>query len=738
MNPKYKYTTFDVETTWLDNKNDHIIQIWLIQFDHNFEIIQKFESYINPGIEIEKLKSIVWFITNIDPSQLWGFPQISEFEEQIQWFFGSDVVVIGHNIQFDIWFVRKCMDITYNQIIDTLPLARNLLHYIPSYAQESIHNHLLSNPVKNVKSNYSHYINIYTEWNTKHHDAMYDSLVNLSIFRYFVDYIYSLTSYYPRLANHLADDKFWNIFGNWEKKEFSYHIPHFSLIHTPKANTSNNPICDISKLKSFDKVYIWDLEFEEFMLDLVKNNKIIISTNSASKLQIIKSILVRNSVKWFGFLKPSQSIDNDLLDNWIKTDLNTDELWFLVKYISHHYVWLSVLDLNCESDYQVYNLIRKDSEISAENIVLCTHNGLFANLENDFMDDYAVAFLDNDRWYSSMLKYVSKPIDIMNMVYIFDNIRYKYNKLYQIQKLKNLNLELKDDWVVNQLEYIYERFLVFFGNINMEMQKYLANKKADDDGRYKIESIGSNNENFKASKMLFLEIIERLEILWEWSDFMWKDYEILLEQITKIQNIFTKFTTVFLKVDFQWYREYVYINNNNYVTYDEFRTFMKKTKTVVFTNYDKIGVKLNLENQDKKDQVEGKTENQIEQNIISQTINNVNNFDEILQKLAHNDTAKLTDHIYIFSNSKSKSKGYFDKIIAKWVDKNYDIYIENITWWVGKILWLAEKSKKFILIWWYELYMSAIAKNVNISDIYIIGNIWLMHNQIINDMKYYT
>ena len=92
---------------------------------------------------------------------------------------------------------------------------------------------------------------------------------------------------------------------------------------------------------------------------------------------------------------------------------------------------------------------------------------------------------------------------------------------------------------------------------------------------------------------------------------------------------------------------------------------MKKTKTVVFTNYDKIGVKLNLENQDKKHKVEGKTENQIEQNIISQTINNVNNFDEILQKLVHNDTAKLTDRIYIFSNSKTKSKGYFDKIIAK-------------------------------------------------------------------------
>jgi hypothetical protein len=150
---------------------------------------------------------------------------------------------------------------------------------------------------------------------------------------------------------------------------------------------------------------------------------------------------------------------------------------------------MSVLDLNNESDYQIYNLIRKTAEISAENIVLCTHNGLFANLENEFMSDYTVAFLDNDRWYSSMLKYVSKPIDIMNMVYIIDNIRYKYSKLFEIQKLKNPQIEQKPDGVVNQLEYIYERFLVFFGNINMEMQKYLSDKKVDDDGRYKIESI---------------------------------------------------------------------------------------------------------------------------------------------------------------------------------------------------------------------------------------------------------
>lgn len=715
LSQKYKYTFFDVETTWLNANQDHIIQIWLIQVDANFQIIKKFESYIKPIVGIEKLKSIVWFITNIDINTLAEAPDFDEVKHEVMSFFGEDVIVIWHNIEFDIWFLRKYMPTIFCKYIDTLSLSRNLLHYLPSYSQESIHNYL-NNSVSIYRQYISDIIPIIEE---KHHDAMYDTSINLAIFHYLVDQIHSLTLSYPWIVNHFCIDEFWSTFGEWHNIDISYHIPHFNKIFSPKSNNSWEPICNLTKQDFFKKIYMWNVDLEFFILDIIKNDKIILATNSNSKLQIIKTILINNNIKGFGFLKPGQTIDNDLLDNWIKTKLDTAEIGFLLKYISHHKAWLSVLDLNSESDYQIYNLIRKDSQISSENIILTTHAWLFANIENDMLSDYTIIFMDNDWRYSSMLKYISKPIDIMNMVYIIDNIRYKYHKLFQIQKLKNPNIDKKSNGVVAQINIIYDRFLVFFANINIEMKHYLTNIRHDDDGRYKIQQIWNNNSDFQTSKKLFVEIIDKIEILSEYSDFLWKDYDLLAEQILKIQNIFTKFTTVSLKTDYQWYRQYIYLNNNNYLTYDEFKDFFKKNKVVFFTIYDQIGQNIYTNN----------IPSQQKYPISIPQIHNITTFENFI---------KNTDgtYIYIYSNSKNKSKSYFDEIIKNQINKEYDIHVENITGGFGKILWLIS-DKPFILIWWYELFMWARAKWINISDIYIIWSLWLLHNQIINDMKYW-
>ena len=40
------YIAFDVETTGLDTQKDEIIQIGIVQFDHNFEIKKKFSSLV--------------------------------------------------------------------------------------------------------------------------------------------------------------------------------------------------------------------------------------------------------------------------------------------------------------------------------------------------------------------------------------------------------------------------------------------------------------------------------------------------------------------------------------------------------------------------------------------------------------------------------------------------------------------------------------------------------------------
>jgi len=53
----------DLETTWVDSKNDKILEVALVKFDENtFEIIDTFSTLINPWIPIPE---VISNITNI-------------------------------------------------------------------------------------------------------------------------------------------------------------------------------------------------------------------------------------------------------------------------------------------------------------------------------------------------------------------------------------------------------------------------------------------------------------------------------------------------------------------------------------------------------------------------------------------------------------------------------------------------------------------------------------------------
>ena len=115
----------DLETTGLDKKKDSIIEVALVRFDeHTFEILDTFDTLVNPWIPIPALNSS---ITNIYDEDVRGKPMWWEISEKVRDFI-ADSPVLWHNIAFDIWFLSTHnIDIVSNPVIDTFNLSNFLV-----------------------------------------------------------------------------------------------------------------------------------------------------------------------------------------------------------------------------------------------------------------------------------------------------------------------------------------------------------------------------------------------------------------------------------------------------------------------------------------------------------------------------------------------------------------------------------------------------------------------------------
>lgn len=112
----------DLETTWLDNKKDKIIEVALVKFDSdNFEIIEKFWSLINPLVPIPEINSN---ITNIFDSDVKDAPIFdNEMIKKVSDFIW-DLPILWHNTYFDRDFlISAWVDIEKNIVLDTFSLA---------------------------------------------------------------------------------------------------------------------------------------------------------------------------------------------------------------------------------------------------------------------------------------------------------------------------------------------------------------------------------------------------------------------------------------------------------------------------------------------------------------------------------------------------------------------------------------------------------------------------------------
>ena len=117
------YVVLDTETTGLCPGKDRIVELSMVRV-RNHRIVSEFSQMFNPQQPIGYGASKVNGITN---DMVWDKPLIKDYKEKILDFLGFDVIV-GHNIRFDISFLRKelgqCIDCF--DTLDTITMARAL------------------------------------------------------------------------------------------------------------------------------------------------------------------------------------------------------------------------------------------------------------------------------------------------------------------------------------------------------------------------------------------------------------------------------------------------------------------------------------------------------------------------------------------------------------------------------------------------------------------------------------
>jgi DNA polymerase-3 subunit epsilon/ATP-dependent DNA helicase DinG len=111
--------SLDIETTGLDPVNDAIIEIGAVRFNGS-RVEAEYSQLINPGRPIPPM---IIQLTGIKDDMVRREPPIKAIIQDFENFVGT-CPVLGHNVRFDLGFLRKqTRAFEYNDIIDTYELA---------------------------------------------------------------------------------------------------------------------------------------------------------------------------------------------------------------------------------------------------------------------------------------------------------------------------------------------------------------------------------------------------------------------------------------------------------------------------------------------------------------------------------------------------------------------------------------------------------------------------------------
>ncbi len=711
LNKNFRYLALDFETTGLDPKKDEAIQIGLAEIDINWKIIKEFKSFLKPQKDIKELKDLVAYITWISLDDLQKAPSIFDLQKEIFDFFGENVILIWHNIQFDIDFIKKYFpDIQYYDQIDSMYLSQNFVHFAPSYALDVLVEYLFTK--KEFKTIFQD-IHKVPDFNSQNaHDALFDSKNSLCLFVYIIQDILFLIKTYPILSNFVQKNlwlyhKILNYKADRaDKKNWKLELPNLEKQFPADISLKSKNKINLRDFKHKKKYFIWNVDINTIIATIVWSNKdVILSFASVAKLNIVKNILNDMWMKNIGFVRGNLIINKTKFNTFLnKKNFSDNELLFIFKYISHVRHKMSILDLNTKFDYKINYYIQDNKKNEKHPVILTTHWWLFTilNEKKHLYYNYDVCFFDSEVWYKSYNSFLSKSYDLYSSLDFLETLYYKYT----------LNNQENTKEIIENFARFFE---VFMGVLFAETKKHFVNIQ---DNYITLNPI-IDHINFHETNALIKQFDKHKTLLE--SNLDSEDFEKLWSGIEQMFNILAWLLQVnkimYSQSDFY----FIYSEAIQFTNWTEF-TDIFASHTIFFSNFDHSATKI----------MEATQKNEVLNFKKIWDIDKIVNF--VDTELSKNPNKTF----FIISTIKTESKEIFEKMYAHGLEQKALLLIENITGSLGKNIFKAKNNGPKVIVWGYNFFIRLLSNKIDV-DICVDFNIkWKMSEYLLNDMQRYA
>ncbi|WP_326909158.1 PolC-type DNA polymerase III [Sedimentibacter sp. MB31-C6] len=134
LNLDDEFVVFDLETTGLNPKKDDIIEIGAVKV-RNRKIIDSFSTFVHID---RSIPAKIIELTSITDDMLIGQPDITKALSDFFEFVGENGVLVAHNANFDVSFIKEKsinhLNINYDpSVIDTLELSKALMKEVKNH-----------------------------------------------------------------------------------------------------------------------------------------------------------------------------------------------------------------------------------------------------------------------------------------------------------------------------------------------------------------------------------------------------------------------------------------------------------------------------------------------------------------------------------------------------------------------------------------------------------------------------
>lgn len=713
MLKKNTYCILDFETTWLDIQHDEPIQVGIVIFDENFTIQDTYTSYIRPTDKKADLplKNIVTYLTNIQQEQIEHAPTMEEILPHMQQKLDKVDVIIGHNIQFDMLMLQKYTHID-KVCIDTFPLSKTLMHFLPSYALSILTQHIsLDHIPTEIKWKWAH-------------DALYDCYLNFALFRHLIERITTLVHEYPPLKTHI------------DKTEWMF----FDILHTSDVKNSQQWNIDtwhVDRLPVLQKpipterkVYYAN-KAEQLTLP---TGKVDVSTYTLSDL--LQRILPQKKTVIYSFShKPKATLAQQILHSWwVKTTtlhdvfvfnpemtkkflqqprLQEEEGLFLLAYYSSHKERHMMMDVNTASTYKIFHALTDIKQLNQKTPMITTHDQL-ATFAHKITPDSHIYFFDHPRRFAYAKKHLAKEVDLIHLLTHVEQLAYKYN-LAQQEKVHHL------------LQYLQDKITLFIGVLHIEIRPLRIGYGSH---QLEIDTLKDHPRLPKTRAMIqqIHDLVQQTKKL------------ITPAEQQKIEAIRTAFyqqassiTLCYQHLHQSWWYM-TFRPETSYVSYEDAQEILP-TATYTYLHHTPQAWYHPLWSANKTHQAQ---EIQKSTYPTYQTATTTNACLQKIQKTLAKSKERKT-YIFVLSTSKKASQDLFAHLVETKKHQERCVIGENITSgrWAG--IYKAEQhSWPVVMIGWFQYFLIAAAKWIAFHHIFVYHIHGELKKLILKDMYYYT